>query len=139
MSAQSSLYENKVLFTKPFKASSSWHPLKDLVFINWKKHCFKNEWILTVDQPWSVHDISTDPLVLSNFQQCRYAIPESTTQHSWQKKNEFLVLRHFGRCPANHLHANRNDPSINILTHFALIPSLVQPWAQWVILYCLLL
>ena len=36
MSERSSLYENKVLFTKPFQASSSWHQLKDLVSINWK-------------------------------------------------------------------------------------------------------
>ena len=38
--------ENKVLFTKPFQASPIWHWLKDPLFINWKKHCFKNEWIL---------------------------------------------------------------------------------------------
>ena len=36
VSALSSLYENKVLFTKPFQASSIWHQLKDVVFINWK-------------------------------------------------------------------------------------------------------
>ena len=34
-------------FTKPFKASPSWHQLKDLVFIK-MKNTFKNEWILVV-------------------------------------------------------------------------------------------
>ena len=55
------------------------------------------------------------------------------------KKEEFPLLHLFRRGPANHLLAYRNAPSIDFLTHFALIPSLVQPWAQWVILYCLLL
>ena len=36
MSAHSSLQENKVLLTKAFQASPTWHQLKELVFINWK-------------------------------------------------------------------------------------------------------
>ena len=41
MSARSSLYQKKVIFNKPFQASSSWHQLKDLVFINWKNTVFQ--------------------------------------------------------------------------------------------------
>ena len=36
MFARTSLYENKVLFTKPFQASPCWHKLKCLVFIKSK-------------------------------------------------------------------------------------------------------
>ena len=44
---QSSFYDNKVPFTKPFEAFPSWHKVKDLVFMKWTKdHRFKNKWIL---------------------------------------------------------------------------------------------
>ena len=47
MSAQSSLYENKIHFTISFQASPSWHQLKDLVFINRKKH-FQKGMVFTI-------------------------------------------------------------------------------------------
>jgi hypothetical protein len=45
VSAPSSLYENKVLFTKLFQASQL-ESAEGLSFHKLKKHCFKNEWIL---------------------------------------------------------------------------------------------
>ena len=52
--ARSSLYKNKVLFTKPFQASPSWHQMTYLVFIKSKNtqakfHSFRRPWSFILD------------------------------------------------------------------------------------------
>ena len=37
-------------FHQTFPNYWGWHQLKDLIFISWEKHCFKNEWILINQQ-----------------------------------------------------------------------------------------
>ena len=44
MSARTSVYENKVLLTKPFQASQSWQFMKTRSLC---RHCLQNEWTLT--------------------------------------------------------------------------------------------
>ena len=46
MSAWSSVYENKVLLTKPFQASQSWHQMSVYENKILVQNCLLNEWIL---------------------------------------------------------------------------------------------
>ena len=46
MSARSSVYENKILLTKPFQASQSWHQLSVYENKILLQNCLQNDWTL---------------------------------------------------------------------------------------------
>ena len=101
MSAWSSLYENKVFFTKPFQASPCRHQLKDLVFINWKTLISKMKRFYVIPFiPCMVHSlimfasniyllVSISDYFYSMFCICIWSIENITCKYLWY----FLLCR----------------------------------------------